>query len=88
MGMPVIVARTSTVEAYFDDSMVEYFEPGDSKDLATHIRLLYRDHGRMEELSRNSAVFNRKYDWESISGRYCGLIDRLGTDRGRHKSVT
>ena len=88
MGVPVIAARTPTVAAYFDDSMIEFFEPGDPDDLAAHIRLLYRDRERLEELSRNSAVFNRRYSWESIARRYCDLIDRLGTDRARRESVT
>lgn len=82
MGVPVIAARTPTVAAYFDDSMVEFFEPGDPDDLAAHIRLLYRDRGRFEELCRNSVKFNLRYNWESIAMRYGDLVDRLGTDRG------
>jgi glycosyltransferase involved in cell wall biosynthesis len=87
MGVPVIAARTPTVAAYFDDSMVEFFEPGDSDDLAAHIRLLDRDRRRREELSRNSAAFNRKYNWESIAEQYGELVDRLGTSDGRDSSV-
>jgi glycosyltransferase involved in cell wall biosynthesis len=88
MGVPVIAARTPTVAAYFDDSMIEFFEPGDPDDLAAHIRFLYQDTGRFEELCRNSAEFNRRYNWDSIAGRYCDLVDQLGTDRGGRESVT
>jgi len=88
MGVPVIAARTPTVASYFDDSMVEFFEPGDPDDLATHIRLLHQDRGRLEDLRRNSADFNRRYNWDAIARRYCDLVDRLGTDRGRRESVT
>jgi len=86
MGVPVIAARTPTVAAYFDDSMVEFFEPGDSDDLAAHIRRLYRDRSRREDLSRNSSAFNRRYNWESIAERYGDLVDRLGTCGGRNGS--
>lgn len=87
MGVPVIAARTPTVAAYFDDSMVEFFEPGDPDDLAAHIRLLYRDRERREELSRNSGEFNRRYNWDSIAEQYGDLVDRLGTSRRRDGSV-
>jgi glycosyltransferase involved in cell wall biosynthesis len=87
MGVPVIAAKTPTVAAYFDDSMVEFFEPGDPDDLAAHIRLVCGDRRRREELSRNSAAFNRRYNWELIAEQYGDLVDRLGTSGGRDGSV-
>jgi len=46
LGIPVICSRTETVQAYFDDSMIQYVEPGDANDLAEKILDLYRNPGK------------------------------------------
>jgi len=33
LGLPVIAARTSAIATYFDDTMVQFFQPGDVEDL-------------------------------------------------------
>ncbi len=77
LGKPVICSRTATIEAYFDDSMVEYSTPGDVAELAQHIRILCRDPGKQEQLRTNADRFNREYSWERQKQRYFQLIDSL-----------
>ncbi len=60
MGTPVIVARTPGVEAYFDDTMVRYFEPDDVDDLADAIRDLFLRSDRRDALVDRSDEFNRE----------------------------
>jgi glycosyltransferase involved in cell wall biosynthesis len=79
LGLPAIAARTTAIEAYFGDSMVEFFEPGDVDDLARCIRMLYEDRERLAELARGSAKFNRRYNWTKISAKYVALVERLGS---------
>lgn len=43
LGMPAIAARTTAIEGYFKDTMVEFFTPGDVEDLARCIFRLYSD---------------------------------------------
>jgi glycosyltransferase involved in cell wall biosynthesis len=77
LGIPVVAARTPAIEAYFDDTMLEFFTPGDAADLAHHILALYADRERREQLRRDSAKFTRRYNWTEIRMEYIALVDRL-----------
>jgi glycosyltransferase involved in cell wall biosynthesis len=79
LGIPAIAARTPAIEHYFDDTMVEFFEPGDVDSLARCIRRLYGSPERLAELVQGSREFNREYSWARISAEYVALVDRLGT---------
>lgn len=79
LGLPSIAARTTAIEAYFADTMVEFFEPGDLDDLVRCIRGLYENPERLTELARGSEKFNQRYNWASISAEYVALVERLGT---------
>jgi len=78
LRIPVVSSRTETIEAYFDDSMVQYCEPGDVEDLAEKILDMYRNPDKRERLRTNADRFNRDYSWEQQKQRYYRLIDDLG----------
>jgi len=78
MGIPAIAARTTSIQAYFTDSNVEFFEPGILDDLVRCTILLYKNPDRMIELANNSQNFNRQYNWPEISKEYVALVNRLG----------
>lgn len=61
MGLPVIISRTRAVEAYFDESMVCYFPPGDVEGLANAIITLGRDPGLRYALARNALDWYEKH---------------------------
>jgi glycosyltransferase involved in cell wall biosynthesis len=82
LGLPVIAARTPTISRYFDDSMVEFFPPGDIEGLATGILRLYHDRERLGELARNISAFTRQWPWRRQRAAYVDLVDRL-TDAAR-----
>jgi glycosyltransferase involved in cell wall biosynthesis len=77
VGLPAIAARTTAIEAYFRDTMTEFFEPGDSHDLACHIQALYKSRERLAELARGSKKFNERYNWTQIAAEYVALVERL-----------
>lgn len=77
IGKPVICSRTETIQAYFDDSMVQFFSAGNDSELADNIRVLYRNPARREQLRRNSDKFNREYSWVQQKQLYYRLIDSL-----------
>jgi glycosyltransferase involved in cell wall biosynthesis len=77
LGKPVICSRTETIEAYFDDSMVQFTSPGDITELAEAIRYLYENPERRREMSINADKFNRNYNWEKQKLVYYRLIDNL-----------
>lgn len=78
MGLPAVAARTTTIQAYFSEANVEFFQPDDLDDLTRSILILYRDPDRMTELARRSRNFTDRYNWENIGNFYVSLIDRLG----------
>ena len=81
LAMPVIVARTSTIAAYFDESMVQFFAPGDVEDLASCIRVLYADRNRLKQLTHGIDKFNQQYNWAMQSLDYLNLVQRLAQSK-------
>jgi len=77
IGIPAICSRTETIEAYFDDTMVEYFPPGDINELARHIELLSRNPDRRRSLRVNADRFNQAHNWGKEKSFYFQLIDDL-----------
>ena len=77
LGLPVIISRTPVVEAYVDDTMVEFFEPGQVDSLVACIRRLYDEPERRKALIENSIEFVQKYNWTDLSADYVALVDRL-----------
>ena len=81
MGLPAIVARTTAISIYFDDSMVKFFKPGDVEDLARCIIELHDDTIQRMELSKGIRQFNERYNWEKQSNAYVQVVDKLASDR-------
>jgi len=77
LGVPAIAARSSAIEAYFDETMVEFFTPGDVQELARCILTLYSDRERLSELAEGAERFNQCHSWSKIGGEYVALVERL-----------
>jgi glycosyltransferase involved in cell wall biosynthesis len=77
LGVPVIAARTKTIAAYFDDTMVKFFRPGDVDELAACILDLYRNPSQRKCLAQNAGRFCRQYDWKRLAAEYVATVDRL-----------
>lgn len=77
LGIPTITARTPAIEAYFDDTMTEFFTAGDVEDLSRSILNLYQNPSRREAIVRNSQTFVDSYNWQKLSEDYVALVERL-----------
>lgn len=77
VGLPAIAARTPAIESYFDETMVQFFEPGNVDELAAGILKLYQDQQYRSGLVIQSERFNEQYNWTTHSADYVALIDRL-----------
>lgn len=86
IGLPSIAARTSAIERYFGNGMVELFTPGDAHDLARCIRELHAHPTRLADLTRRSGNFTKRYNWADIGARYAGLVRDMGR-RGAEKDA-
>ncbi len=82
LGTPVIAAQTPTITAYFDETMVQFFKPGDVDDLARCILALYQNRQRLQQFAHNADRFNEKYSWDRVAAEYVATVDRLN---GRRK---
>ncbi|MCB2180233.1 glycosyltransferase family 4 protein [bacterium] len=77
MGLPTIAARTSTIAYYFDESMVEFFTPGNGEEFTEAIKRLFFDPQRRTELAEGIQQFNQNYNWENSSREYANLVLQL-----------
>jgi glycosyltransferase involved in cell wall biosynthesis len=77
LGVPVVAARLRTIEHYFDDSAVCYFEPGDPVALADALEDLYRNPARREALAHNARSVMCGLDWAHQRDNYYATIDAL-----------
>lgn len=77
MGVPALTARTTAIASCFDESMVQFFTPGDARELASCIVALHRDRARLARLGVNIQKFNERYNWTSLSGEYARLVATL-----------
>lgn len=77
LGIPVIAARTPTIESYFDDTMVQFFSPGDVADLADCILTLHANPARIDQIAKNSNQFNQTYSWPRVAANYVNLVNQL-----------
>lgn len=78
VGVPVIAADTAAIARYFDRSMVQFFAPGDYRDLARAILLLHADRERRVALAARALTFNQRYNWPGQAAGYVRLIEQLG----------
>lgn len=77
MGIPVVAARLKTIEHYFSEDMVTYFEPENVDSMANAILELYRDKDKREKNVSNAKRFNERYGWETHQHELIKLYQNL-----------
>jgi glycosyltransferase involved in cell wall biosynthesis len=77
MGVPAIIARTRIDEYYFNDLLVQFFESGNSEDLAAKIVELTSDPEKRKTLHKNGIEFIQVNNWDIKKEEYICLVDRL-----------
>lgn len=82
MNVPVVVSRTKIDEYYFDSSLVEFFDSGNSQDLADKVLDLIRNPVKRNALRDQATEFIRHNNWDVKKDQYLGLVNRL-----RHRLV-
>ncbi len=83
MGIPVIASRTRIDQHYFNDSMIQFFEPGNVDDLAAKILTLMHRPDKRAVLIEGAREFVRANNWDVKKHAYLDLVDSLvhGTPR-------
>lgn len=85
LGIPVIAARTPGITRYFDDTMLEFFTPGQAGSLAAAIKRLYFDRERGRYNAQQADRFNERHNWRAEGASYVALVARLGLPPARSR---
>lgn len=64
LGIPSIAPRLRTIEHYFSDNMVTYYEPESVQSLADAIERLFREPQARRQQAERASQFLREYGWE------------------------
>lgn len=64
LEIPVVAPRLRTIEYYFDDRMINFFEPENVASMANAILQLYQDALRKREQVKIAKEFLDRYGWE------------------------
>jgi glycosyltransferase involved in cell wall biosynthesis len=77
MGLPVISSRTRTIEHYFDDSMLFFFEPGNVQDFVRQVRII-RGNPDLVRAKRAAAQAKlRELNWEMEKQKFLRLVGQI-----------
>jgi len=82
LGIPIIAARLRTIEHYFGDDAVRYFEPGNPVSLAEAIEDLYSHPERRHALASRASEVAAHLSWPRQRQQYYATIDSLLAPNG------
>ncbi|MDQ6758460.1 MAG: glycosyltransferase family 4 protein, partial [Acidobacteriota bacterium] len=77
VGVPVIVSSTTVDRHYFDESVVRFFESGNSDALARDMIAVLRDAEASRPMVERASRYAARNCWESRKGDYLQLVDAL-----------
>ncbi len=77
VGVPAVVSKTRIDQYYFNECLVQYFEPESAEDLAAKILELAHDSAKCSALRAQGASFIQKNNWDVKKGEYLDLVDSL-----------
>lgn len=85
LGIPAVVSRSEAVEAYYDDTAVCFFEPGDEEDLARALISLYQSPNARYRLASNALKAYDKHSPSKQKARYLDVVHQLLGHRPSHR---
>ncbi len=77
LGIPTVCARLRTIQRYFGDGALEYFELGDANGLADAIQRLSSDPVRRMEIVDRAWRISVDLGWEAQRGRLFEAVDSV-----------
>ncbi len=81
LGIPAIASRLKTIERYFGNHAVRYFEPDRETSLAEAIADLYHNPDLRRHIAGCAREVSRRISWASQRGRFYEVIDSLAAGR-------
>lgn len=80
LGLPVVTARLPTIEHYFSDDMVYFFEPENPDSLVETIFEAYSNKEATRKKVNNAKSFLEKYGWNTHKEELFNLYQKLGSN--------
>lgn len=77
MGIPIVISRTRAHDFYYDNSMVKFFEPRNSEQLAAAVIELYDSGEQRERQVRNALAFLKQHGWNKSRQTYAAIVKSL-----------
>ena len=77
LGVPMVVSETKIDRYYFDDSVVRFFESGNSQALADAIVEVLQNKDLRQRLIANASAYAARNSWEVRKQDYLKLVDSL-----------
>jgi len=77
LNIPVVAPRLKTIQYYFTEEMVSYFEPENVNSLASVILELYNNELKREKQAQAASRFIEKYGWEKHQASLINLYKEL-----------
>jgi glycosyltransferase involved in cell wall biosynthesis len=77
LGIPAIAARLSTIEYYFGNGAVRFFNPGDISDLAAAIEQLYRSPELRKQYATNALKVSEQISWPNQRSEFYRAVDTI-----------
>jgi glycosyltransferase involved in cell wall biosynthesis len=81
LGVPVISAALPTIQEYFSDDEVRFFEPGSVASLADALLEVARDPAAAESRAQRARYRYDTYRWETNARTYVAILDHLSSAR-------
>ncbi|MGD0167498.1 MAG: glycosyltransferase family 4 protein [Gaiellaceae bacterium] len=77
LGIPVACSRLPTLEEYFGEDELLFFEPGNSADLARAFVMIAQDPAGAAQRAERARARCEGYRWQRNAELYAALLDRL-----------
>ena len=79
LGVPVVSAGLPTLQEYFSDDEVRFFEPGNADSLAAALLAVSQDPHAASLRAERARRRYAGYRWDVNRQRYVGILDRLSS---------
>ena len=80
---PVIASRLQSVNSYFPDDTIVYYEPGNDEDLAEKIYYVFSHPEELDQRVEASNQIYETYRWERERKKYLGVYQGLAGEASR-----
>jgi glycosyltransferase involved in cell wall biosynthesis len=80
LGVPVIAAALPTIQEYFSDDEVRFFEPGNARSLADALLSVAGDPKGAESRAERARRRYSSYRWDLNARAYVAILDRLSSE--------